>query len=129
MSRFKFVHAADLHLDSPLRGLSVYEGAPEDELLALGRELQEKDRSQGGCVDRLRTHYRQRQNPTEADAWARVGEDRRRIVDELLGRIPGRAGPSRRAEGAGPCAERCDWENACPPFVGEVSDHCPIVGR
>src|SRR5690242_9452537 len=24
----KFVHAADLHLDSPLRGLSRYEGAP-----------------------------------------------------------------------------------------------------
>lgn len=27
---FKFLHAADLHLDSPLRGLSVYEGVPAD---------------------------------------------------------------------------------------------------
>jgi exonuclease SbcD len=25
---FKFIHAADIHLDSPLRGLSAYEGAP-----------------------------------------------------------------------------------------------------
>ncbi|HPG27462.1 MAG TPA: DNA repair exonuclease [Myxococcota bacterium] len=28
----KFVHAADLHLDSPLRGLEAYEGAPVDEI-------------------------------------------------------------------------------------------------
>jgi len=28
----KFIHAADIHLDSPLRGLSRYEGAPEDEI-------------------------------------------------------------------------------------------------
>jgi len=27
---FKFIHAADLHLDSPLRGLERYEGAPVD---------------------------------------------------------------------------------------------------
>lgn len=27
---FKFLHAADLHLDSPLRGLSQYEGVPAD---------------------------------------------------------------------------------------------------
>jgi len=27
---FKFIHAADVHLDSPLRGLSRYESAPED---------------------------------------------------------------------------------------------------
>src|SRR5688572_17676287 len=26
----KFVHAADLHIDSPLRGLERYEGAPVD---------------------------------------------------------------------------------------------------
>lgn len=25
---FKFIHAADIHLDSPLRGLERYEGAP-----------------------------------------------------------------------------------------------------
>ena len=25
---FKFLHAADIHLDSPLRGLERYEGAP-----------------------------------------------------------------------------------------------------
>ena len=24
----KFIHAADLHIDSPLRGLEVYDGAP-----------------------------------------------------------------------------------------------------
>src|SRR5262245_9649681 len=28
----RFVHAADLHLDSPLRGLERYEGAPVDEI-------------------------------------------------------------------------------------------------
>ena len=26
---FRFIHAADLHLDSPLRGLRAYEGAPD----------------------------------------------------------------------------------------------------
>ena len=25
---FKFIHAADIHLDSPLRGLELYDGAP-----------------------------------------------------------------------------------------------------
>lgn len=29
---FKFIHAADIHLDSPLRGLEQYEGAPVDEI-------------------------------------------------------------------------------------------------
>ncbi|MFI5296782.1 MAG: exonuclease SbcCD subunit D [Polyangiales bacterium] len=29
---FKFVHSADIHLDSPLRGLDRYEGAPVDRL-------------------------------------------------------------------------------------------------
>ena len=29
---FRFLHAADLHLDSPLRGLAQYEGAPIEEL-------------------------------------------------------------------------------------------------
>ncbi|MFC1552554.1 exonuclease SbcCD subunit D [Candidatus Latescibacterota bacterium] len=28
----KFIHAADIHLDSPLRGLSRYEGDPEEEI-------------------------------------------------------------------------------------------------
>ena len=28
----RFIHAADIHLDSPLRGLSRYEGAPEETL-------------------------------------------------------------------------------------------------
>ena len=27
---FKFLHAADIHLDSPLRGLARYEGVPAD---------------------------------------------------------------------------------------------------
>jgi len=29
---FKFIHAADVHLDAPLRGLPDYEGAPTDEI-------------------------------------------------------------------------------------------------
>src|SRR3954466_5217495 len=29
---FKFVHAADIHLDSPLRGLDRYEGAPSERI-------------------------------------------------------------------------------------------------
>ncbi len=32
MSDFKFIHAADIHLDSPLRGLEQYEGAPVEEI-------------------------------------------------------------------------------------------------
>lgn len=39
MSRpvFKFIHAADVHLDSPLSGLEQYEGAPTDVLRAATR--------------------------------------------------------------------------------------------
>ena len=29
---FKFLHAADIHLDSPLRGLERYEGAPVEQI-------------------------------------------------------------------------------------------------
>ena len=29
---FKFLHAADIHLDSPLKGLDRYEGCPSDEI-------------------------------------------------------------------------------------------------
>jgi exonuclease SbcD len=29
---FRFIHAADIHLDSPLRGLELYEGAPAQEI-------------------------------------------------------------------------------------------------
>ena len=29
---FRFLHAADIHLDSPLRGLHRYEGAPQEEI-------------------------------------------------------------------------------------------------
>lgn len=29
---FRFIHAADIHLDSPLRGLSRYESAPTDSI-------------------------------------------------------------------------------------------------
>ena len=37
----KILHAADLHIDSPLRGLSAYEGAPEKDLrLATRRALE-----------------------------------------------------------------------------------------
>ena len=32
MTTFRFLHAADIHLDSPLYGLSRYEGLPEEEI-------------------------------------------------------------------------------------------------
>jgi exonuclease SbcD len=35
---FKFIHAADIHLDSPLRGLERYEGAPVDRIRAATRQ-------------------------------------------------------------------------------------------
>lgn len=34
----RFIHAADLHIDSPMRGLSRYEGAPVDELRGASRK-------------------------------------------------------------------------------------------
>lgn len=37
----KFLHAADLHIDSPLRGLSAYEGAPTDEIRGATRRAVE----------------------------------------------------------------------------------------
>jgi DNA repair exonuclease SbcCD nuclease subunit len=39
--RFKMVHAADLHLDSPLTGLVRYEGAPVDEVRGATRRALE----------------------------------------------------------------------------------------
>lgn len=38
---FKFIHAADIHLDSPLRGLARYEGAPVAELRSATRQALE----------------------------------------------------------------------------------------
>ncbi|HJT31269.1 MAG TPA: DNA repair exonuclease [Pirellulales bacterium] len=38
---FKFLHAADIHLDSPLRGLERYEGAPVDEIRGATRRALE----------------------------------------------------------------------------------------
>jgi DNA repair exonuclease SbcCD nuclease subunit len=38
---FKFLHAADLHLDSPMRGLERYEGAPVDEIRGATRRALE----------------------------------------------------------------------------------------
>lgn len=38
---FKFIHAADLHLDSPLRGLARYEGAPAGEIRGATRRALE----------------------------------------------------------------------------------------
>lgn len=35
---FKFIHAADLHIDSPLRGLEAYPGAPVEQLRAATRD-------------------------------------------------------------------------------------------
>jgi exonuclease SbcD len=32
LSSFRFLHAADIHLDSPLHGLSKYEGVPTNEI-------------------------------------------------------------------------------------------------
>ncbi|GAA2870641.1 DNA repair exonuclease [Streptosporangium fragile] len=37
----KLIHAADLHIDSPLRGLSAYEGAPAEELRTASRRALE----------------------------------------------------------------------------------------
>lgn len=37
MSRFRFLHAADLHLDSPLRGIERYEGAPVEAIRSATR--------------------------------------------------------------------------------------------
>src|SRR5690606_39596106 len=37
MTDFRFLHAADIHLDSPLRGLSRYEGMPEDDIRSATR--------------------------------------------------------------------------------------------
>lgn len=38
---FKFLHAADIHLDSPLRGLERYDGAPVDEIRGATRRALE----------------------------------------------------------------------------------------
>ncbi len=38
---FRFIHAADLHLDSPLRGLEAYEGAPVETIRAATRRALE----------------------------------------------------------------------------------------
>jgi len=38
MATFRFLHAADIHLDSPLRGLSAYPGAPADRLRSATRD-------------------------------------------------------------------------------------------
>ena len=37
LNNFKFIHAADIHLDSPLSGLEQYEGAPVDEIRSATR--------------------------------------------------------------------------------------------
>lgn len=38
---FRFIHAADIHLDSPLKGLERYDGAPIDEIRNAGRKALE----------------------------------------------------------------------------------------
>src|SRR5262245_26843325 len=40
-STLRFVHAADLHVDSPLKGLDRYEGAPADRLRGATRRALE----------------------------------------------------------------------------------------
>jgi DNA repair exonuclease SbcCD nuclease subunit len=42
MSSFRFVHAADIHLDSPLHGLSRYDGLPIDEIRGATRAAFDK---------------------------------------------------------------------------------------
>ena len=37
VSRFRFLHAADIHLDSPLHGLSRYEGLPVEDIRSATR--------------------------------------------------------------------------------------------
>ncbi len=37
LNSFKFLHAADLHLDSPLKGLELYEGAPVERIRSATR--------------------------------------------------------------------------------------------
>lgn len=39
---FRFIHAADVHLDSPLRGLEKYDGAPVDEIRSATRRALEQ---------------------------------------------------------------------------------------
>ena len=41
MDALKFIHAADVHLDSPLTGLERYEGAPADEIRSASRRALE----------------------------------------------------------------------------------------
>ncbi len=41
VSMFKFIHAADIHLDSPLKGLERYDGAPVDEIRSATRRALE----------------------------------------------------------------------------------------
>ncbi len=38
---FRFLHVADIHLDSPLKGLERYEGAPVDEIRSATRRALE----------------------------------------------------------------------------------------
>ena len=38
---FKFIHAADIHLDSPLRGLELYDGAPVEQIRGATRRALE----------------------------------------------------------------------------------------
>lgn len=53
MPDLRFLHAADLHLDSPLRGLDRYEGAPVERLRTATRRALERlvDRALGEAVD------------------------------------------------------------------------------
>jgi exonuclease SbcD len=39
---FRFLHAADIHLDSPLHGLSRYEGLPVEEIRSATRSAFDK---------------------------------------------------------------------------------------
>jgi hypothetical protein len=80
MSAFRFLHAADIHLDSPLHGLSRYDGIPREDVRGatraafdnlVNRALAEAPRHEsGGSVRHLRTYG---DHATRMDASRRSG--------------------------------------------------------
>jgi len=55
--------------------------------------------------------------------WSRDDGCPRSRLDHVL-----TSSSPRTVEAAGACAsEGCDWQDRCPRYVREVSDHCPVV--
>ena len=61
----RFIHCADIHLDSPLRGLDVYDGAPAEEMRNATRRAFANVVDL--AIDRLRTNQALRHQRT---GWA-----------------------------------------------------------